>query len=281
MSPAAAAAPAPRHAGAAEPHDWWNHSALLYSRLEPAWRHHVELQFSGTGLSGNDSGHALRASGKLFSRSNQWTNELIVSLDKRHIVQAGGAINQRDYKMLQDSLRYDFGDKLYTAAGFIVERDDVNYIDRRDTVLAGFGYYVFDNPRMRLNTFVGLGKLNETYLDPVPGLIGISERSSGLLYLYQTFDWQLAKKWSLQQGFRQIRDLSESGKYVPDPSNPGLYTAGSMVKRYRNVANLSLNYQLSPRSAVSLGIESRYDSNPWPDVQPRDTTKRLSLNLMY
>lgn len=280
VAPAASAMPA-ASAAAAEPRDWWNHSALMYRSLDPAWRHHVEVQFSATGLSGNDSGHALRGSGKLFSRSNRWTNELVVSLDKRKITQPGGAVNQRDYKMLQESLRYDLSDKFYTAAGFIIERDDVNYIDRRDTVLAGVGYYVFDNPTMRLNTFIGLGKLDETYLAPVPSLVGVSGRDSGLLYLYQTFDWQLSQNWSLQQGFRQIRDLDESGRFVPATSGPTPYTAAEMVKRYRNLVNVSLNYQLSPRSAVSLGVESRYDSNPWPDVKSRDTTRRLMLNMMY
>lgn len=276
-----AAPAAPPQAASTEPRDWWNHSALLYSSLDPAWRHHVEVQFSATGLNGNDTGHALRGSGKLFSRSNRWTNELVTTLDKRKIVQAGGAVNQRDYKMLQESVRYDLTDKFYTSGGFIIERDDVNFIDRRNTVLAGLGYYLFDNPTMRLNAFAGLGRLKESYLAPVPALVGVDGRSSGLLYLYQTFDWQLAQNWSLQQGFRQIRDLDESGSYAPDPTRPGLYRAAAMVKRYRNVSNIALNYQLSPRSVVSLGVESRYDSNPWPDVKSRDTTKRLMLNLLY
>lgn len=288
MPPATAAAATATHpamaapaSAANEPRDWWDHSSLMYRSLDPAWRHHVEVQFSATGVSGNDSGHALRGSGKLFSRSNRWTNELVTSLDKRKIVQAGGALNQRDYKMLQESLRYDLTDKFYTAGGFILERDDVNSIDRRNTVLAGVGYYLLDNPSMRINTFIGLGRLDETYLAPVPSLIGLSGRNSNLVYLYQTFDWQLSQDWSLQQGFRQIRDLDESGRYVPATSGPTPYTAAEMVKRYRNVSSLALNYQLSPRSALSFSVESRYDSNPWPDVKGRDTTRRLSLKLMY
>lgn len=278
----APAASAMRTSATGEPSDWWNHSALMYRSLVPAWRHHAEVQFSATDLNGNDSGFVLRGSGKVFSRSNRLTNELILSLDKRKITQTpDNSINQRDYKMLQDSLRYDLSDKFYSAAGFILERDDVNYIDSRTTGLAGLGSYVLDNPSVRLNIFLGLGRLDETYLEPVPSLVGLHGRNSGLIYLYQTFDWQLSQKWSLQQGFRQIRDLDDSGRYVLATSGPTPYTVASMVKRYRNVSNVSLNYQLSPRSTVSLGIESRYDSNPWPDVLPRDTTKRLSINLMY
>jgi hypothetical protein len=266
---------------AAEPRDWWNHSALLAPKLDPALVHHAEVQLSATGLSGNDSGHAVRGSAKLFSRTGQWTNELIATVDNRNIVQAGGAVNRRDYKMLQESVRYDLTQKLYASAGFILERDDVNYIDRRTTVLAGAGYYLIDTPKLRINTFAALGRLKENYLQPVPALIGLDGRSSGLIYLYETLDWQLAENWSLQQGWRYIRDLSDSGQYGPDPGRPGQYRADSMVKRYRTVGNLALAYQLSPRSTVSLGVESRYDSNPWPDVKPRDTTRRLSLNLMY
>jgi putative salt-induced outer membrane protein YdiY len=264
-----------------EPQDWWNHSALLYDKLTPEWRHHGELQASGSSLGGNESGSAIRGSGKLFSRRNQWTNELVFTIDKRSINQAGGISNKRDSRMFQESVRYDLGAKLYTAVGYIWETDDTSYINNRNTWLAGLGYYVFDNPHMRLNLFAGLGRLNETYLDPVPALIGNSGRSSNLLYVYETFDWQIAENWSLQQGFRQIRDLQESNHYIPDPLNPAIFTSGGMVKRYRNVANVSVNYKLSPKSSVGLTLEARHDSNPWPDVVPTDIVKRLTFNMMF
>lgn len=281
--PAAAARPGESAAARAPagPPDWWNHSALLYDRLDPAWRHHVELQFSGTNVNGNDNGFAVRGGGKVFSRSNRWTNELIANVDKRRIAQAGGALNQRDYRMLEESVRYDLTRKLYASGGFILERDDVNFIDRRTTLLGGLGAYLLDDRKVRVNVFGGLGQLRERYMQPVPALIGLDGRSSGLLYLYETVDWQLAENWSLQQGFRHLRDLRESGEYVPDPRRPGLYVAGRMVRRYRNIASLGLSYQLSPRSSVSVVVESRYDSNPWPDVRPHDITRRLMLNLQY
>lgn len=263
------------------PPDWWNHSSLAAPRLDPAWRHRVEVRVGGTSLSGNDSGHAISGGGKLYSRSGRWTNELVVSIDKRRILQGGGGVSQRDYRMLEDSIRYDLSDKLYAATGLILERDDVNSIDHRTTVLAGAGYYLVDTPKLRINTFAGLGRLRESYLEPVPALIGIDGRSSGLVYLYQTLDWQLAENWSLQQGLRHIHDLDESGRYGDDPNHPGAYRALSMVKRYRTVGSLALTYQLSPRSAISASVESRFDSNPWPDVQGRDTVRRLSLNLMH
>lgn len=276
---AAPAMPAAKHD--AGPRDWWNHSALLYRDLVPQWRHHVELQFSGATLSGNDSGHAMRGGGKLFSRQNRWTNDLVYSIDKREIQQPGGSLNQRNVQMLSDSVRYDLTSGLYASGGFILERDDVNSIDRRSTVLGGLGYYLLDTPRVRINTFAGLGRLHESYLAPVPALIGIDGRSSPLLYLYQTLDWQLADQWVLQQGFRHIRDFDDSGRYGPNPLRPGAYRVESLVKRYRDVASLSLTYLLSPKSSVTLGLESRFDSNPWPDVRRRDASRRLTLNLMY
>jgi len=253
----------------------------MYEQLEPSWRHHAELQFSGVNVNGNDNGFSLRGGAKLYSRSNVWTNELTANIDRRRIFQAGGAVNQRDYRILQESVRYDLTPRVYASGGFILERDDVNFIDRRTTALAGLGTYLVDNARVRINLFGGLGRLRETYMDPVPALIGIDGRSSGLLYLYETVDWQLSEDWSVQQGFRHMRDLSESGHYVPDPTRPGLYRADSRVKRYRNVASAGLTYQLSPRSTVSLVVESRYDSNPWPDVRPHDITRRLMFNLLY
>lgn len=283
-TPAPAAAPKPT-----QPPDWWNHSALIGRsgepladyRLDPAWKHRVELQLSGTNVSGNDNGFAVRAGGKLFSRSGRWTNELMANVDRRRIVQAGQVNNQRDVRSLQESVRYDLTDRWYASAGLILERDDINLIDSRTTVLAGLGNYLVDNDRFRLNVFGGLGRLRERYMEPVPELIGLDRRSSGLLYLYQTFDWQINADWSLQQGFRHMRDLDDSGIYDLDPARPGLYTAIRQVKRYRNVGSLALTYQLNPRSSLSLSVESRYDSNPWPDVQPHDITRRLVLNLTY
>lgn len=278
-APAAAAPPAARTETG--PPDWWNHSALLYRDLVPQWRHRVELQFSGATLSGNDSGRALRGGAKVFSRQARWTNELIYSIDKRKIQQPGGSLNQRDVQMLSESVRYDLTPGLYASGGVILEHDDVNLIDRRTTVLGGLGYYLVDTPRVRINTFAGLGRLHETYLAPVPALIGIEGRSSPLLYLYQTLDWQLTDQWVLQQGLRHMQDLDESGRYGPDPLRPGAYRIDAMVRRYRDVASLSLTYLLSPKSAITLGLESRFDSNPWPEVRRRDTSRRLTLNVMY
>lgn len=286
VAPTAAAPAVATQAKSDGPPDWWNHSALLYDKLDPAWRHHAELQFSGTSLSGNDTGIAVRASGKLYSRSDKWTNEAVLTMDRRSIDQSG-VPNVRDYRMFQESPRYDLSKQLYVSAGYIWETDDKSYINNRNTWLGGVGFYVLDNPKMRLNTFVGVGRLNESYLKDIQTFTGLTSRSSGLIYLYQSFDWQISEDWSLQQGFRQIRDLSESGHYSLNPayspalSNSYPYAADSMVKRYRNVSNISLNYRLSPRSALTLGVEQRYDSNPWPDVKSRDTTKRLSLNVMF
>jgi hypothetical protein len=277
-APATVAAPAARPAG---PPDWWNHSSLMYPELVKDWRHRVEVQLAGTSLSGNDEGYAWRGGAKWFARSGQWTNEVKANLDRRHIVQPGGGLNQRDFRLFEESIRYDFTPKAYGAAGFILERDDVNYIERRGTLLAGLGYYILDNEKYRFNVFGGLGRLRERYLEPVPSLIGVDGRGSGLLYLYQTFDWQINPQWSFQQGFRHMRDLDESGIYGPDPTRPGLFMQTGLTKRYRNVGSVALNYQLNPRSSVSLAVESRYDSNPWPDVEPRDITRRLIFNLLY
>lgn len=285
-APAVASAAPARAAG---PADWWNHSSLMGQaqqplldlRLDPGWRHRTEVNLSGTNMSGNDNGFAVRAGGKLYSRSGRWTNELQANVDRRRILQAGGATNQRDYRIFEESIRYDLTDKWYASTGIILERDDVAGIDSRATGLAGLGYYLVDNDKFRVNLFGGLGRLRERYMDPVPALIGLDGRSSGLLYLYQTFDWQINADWSLQQGFRHMRDLDDSGVYALDPARPGLYSAVRQEKRYRNVASVALTYQLNPRSSVSLSVESRYDSNPWPDVQPHDITRRLILNLMY
>lgn len=277
---------------AGEPPDWWNHSSLRYALRSDAWRHGLQAQLSGAALSGNEEGSAWRGGGKLNSRLGRWTNELSATIDKREITSVGGAKNVRDYRMLQESLRYDLTERWYVAGGFIHERDDMSLIDARLTTLAGAGYYWLDNDRFRLNTYLGLGRVDERYMDYVRDHVGIEQRDTGLLYLYETFEWRLSENWGLRQGFRLMQDLDKSGHYVFDPVNsippgPGYpqgferYRADSQVKRYRTIGAIDIDYRLGPRSNMSFGIEQRYDSNPWPDVIRRDRVKRLTFNVMF
>jgi putative salt-induced outer membrane protein YdiY len=285
-------APAATPPANAEPRDWWNHSSLRYALRDDAWRHGLQAQLSYTGVTGNDDGTAWRGNGQFHSRLGRWTNELSLTLDKREIKSADGGVNQRDYRMLQESLRYDLTDRWYVAGGFILERDDVALVDRRVTGLLGAGYYWIDNERFRLNTYLGLGHVDERYMRYVREHVEVNSRNSGLLYFYQTFSWQISENFSLRQGFRLMQDLDRSGRYAFDPaiSTPPSaefpqgferYSAIDQVRRYRTVTGLDFDYKLSPRSSVSLGIESRYDSNPWPDVIRRDIVRRVNFNLMF
>lgn len=291
---AASVAAPPAATADSGPREWWNHSSLRQPLQlhDDAWRHAAQAQLSFSSLSGNDDGNAWRGNGKLHSRLGRWTNELSLTLDKRNIKSANGALNSRDYRMLQESLRYDLTDRWYTAGGFILERDDVSLVDRRVTALAGAGYYWLDNERFRLNTYLAMGRVDERYMDYVRDHVEVDQRASGLLYLYQTFSWQLSENLSLRQGFRLMQDLKRSGHYVFDPvastppsaDNPQgfeRYRAANWVKRYRTITAVDLDYRLGPRSSASLGFENRYDSNPWPDVIRRDIVKRLSLNIQF
>jgi hypothetical protein len=291
--PVAVAPPAGGAAKGKEPPDWWNHSSLAFG-LKPndEWRHTLQVQLSGVSLSGNEEGDAWRGGGKFFSRSGRFTNELSATIDKREINSAGGAVNKRDYRLLQESLRYDLTDRWYVSGGFMLERDDMSLIDKRTTLLAGPGYYWLDNEKFRLNTFLGYGRVDEKYMAYVRDHVGIDKRDSGLLYFYETFSWQFTENWGLRQGYRLMQDLDKSGHYVFDPVNsipPNAtyprgferYMADKWVERYRTVSAIDIDYRLSPRSVVSFGVETRYDSNPWPDVIRRDRTKRITLNLAF
>lgn len=288
---AASIAAAPTQANA-EPRDWWNHSSLRYALRNDTWRHGLQAQLSFTGVSGNDDGTAWRGNGQFHSRRGRWTNELSLTLDKREIKSADGGVNQRDYRMLQESLRYDLSDRWYVSGGFILERDDVALVDRRITSLLGAGYYWLDNDRFRLNTYLGLGRVDERYMRYVREHVQVDSRDSGLLYFYQTFTWQISEDFSLREGFRLMQDLKRSGHYTFDPTISAppsaelpqgfeRYSAVDQVKRYRTITGLDLDYRLSPNSSVSLGLEIRYDSNPWPDVIRRDTVRRVNFNLTF
>jgi hypothetical protein len=285
--------PTPASAGSAAPPDWWNHSSLAFGlKPQDEWRHSFQLQLSGASLSGNENGSGWRGGGKFLSRYGRLTNELSGTVDKRDIKSAGGGANTRDYRLLQDSLRYDLTDRWYVSGGAILERDDIALVTRRVTWLAGPGYYWLDTDKFRLNTFLGLGNVRENYMQYVRQHVGVDERSAGLLYFYETFAWQISENWGLRQGYRLMQDLDKSGHYVFDParstppsaSNPmgfERYKADHWVNRYRTVAALDFDYRLGPRSTLSFGYETRFDSNPWPDVIRRDHTRRMTVNLAF
>lgn len=286
-APAAPTVPAPAGPALSAPPtagmpDWWNHSSYLYPNRD-GWRHHLEGGLSFTSLGGNDSGDATRINAKAFSQIGHWTNELSLSVDKREIVQVSGGLNEKDYRIFQENLRRDLSENWYVGGGYIWELDDQNLIDSRHTVLAGLGYYWIDRPGLRLDTFFGLGRFRENYMEFVRDYVGIERRDSNIFYAYQTLQWQLAPSWSLRQGFRLINDHGKSGRYVLDPANPrsGLYVPAEFVRRYRYLASLNLDYQLTPRAMLSFGFEKRHDSNPWPDVLKSDYTRRFSFNFQY
>lgn len=298
-APPAAAAPAvPATVAAATPPvakglgDWWNHSSLRYAQGMDSWQNQARLQGSFSSLDGNNTGNATMAKGEWFARQGRWTNELSLNIERRNLAAVGGPANFRDYRLLQESLRYDLDESLYASGGFIYERDDLTLINSRVTGLMGLGRYWLDNSTLRLNTYAGLGRLNERYMSYVPDHVGVSQRSSGLLYIYEQASWRINDQWNLRQGFRLMRDLQKSGQYQldqgaslpPSAQNPQgfeIYSAVSQTYRFRTVAALDLDYKLSPSSTLSLGLESRFDSNPWPGVVKRDTIRRVVLNYAF
>lgn len=291
-APPAAAAHASVPSADAEPRDWWNHSSLRYPLRDQAWRHGGQLDLSYTGVTGNDDGAAWRANAAWYARLGRWTNELSLKIDNRDIVSASGAVNRRDFALLQESLRYDLTGRWYLAGGFIAERDDMALIDSRATALFGTGYYWIDQGPFRLNTYAAIGYFDERYMDYVRDHVEVDGRNSGLLYLYQTFSWKISERVSLRQGLRLMWDADRSGRYAldptrstpPGPENPQgfeRYSAVDWVRRYRSVAAIDIDYRLAPGVAASFGIERRYDSNPWPDVMRADTVKRVSLRLTF
>ena len=271
---AAAPSATPAAAPSGLPPDWWNHSALMYPKRETEWRHGGQANLAGSSLAGNDSGSVWRGTGNFYSRKGHWTNEVTFMVDKRNLSQSGTP-NVRDSRMFQESLRYDLTDKWYAAGGLILEKDSVFSIDQRLTLLAGPGYYWIDNQKVRLNTFLGLARFREKYAQDVVDAINISQRSSGMLYFYETLNWQIAQDWSLSQGYRHMRDLSTFGQYA---------LSGAKIQdvyRYRYKLSLGINYHLNPRSAISWGFDKNMDSNPWPGVMNRDLVRRLSFNMMF
>ena len=258
--------------------NWWNKSSLSQP-IPEKFLFHAEGAFTGMWLEGNDMGHSYKGKGVVTLRKGRFTNNLSYGIGKTKINQTDGGHINRNYQLAEGSLQFDLSKTFFAQAGVLWEKDSVHYIGDRVIYYGGAGAYILDSDKLKLKVVGAYGQQHERYNVIVTELIGLREKNTGVVYGYQTFDLQITKRLSFQEGFRVIWDLKDSPRYISDSHGEYLNTGGK--HRYTVLFHLELDYKITPYFSLLLSSDTRYENVPWPDVKQRDVTNTAGVKFSY
>lgn len=165
--------------GNAEPaEDWWTRSSLTLPEPDSPWQFHIEISGGGEYLNGNESGETLRGQWLAVLRRGRISlyHDGYVDFQDKDYGQLG-SIRQIAY-MANSMLRYDLYKELYTAVGYITERDDATFIESRDSWFGGIGQRWSLPGNVSLHLFGALGREHANYDEDVAEAFSVTETES-------------------------------------------------------------------------------------------------------
>jgi len=143
--------------------EWWKVSSRRNGEPLDTFQKHLELQFSGERLTGNESGTELsgHASFVLRRRIWSWYSDLSLShKDKDYGLM--GETKETTYRV-GNFLRQDFDECWFASTGIINERDDTMFVDSRNDLLLGVGYDWFPLPNLQITPYLAAGYEHVSY----------------------------------------------------------------------------------------------------------------------
>jgi hypothetical protein len=216
-------------------------------------------------------------------RKWRFTNNLSYVINKeftKQNPQPGSPVNvtDTDYRSIQESLRYDLTDRLYTEGGYIWEMDTANYISGRESYYAGIGYALVDKPKHLLDILVAGGYEEEQYPAAVKAAMNMDSGSMTAGYLRENYRWNITDRFTYKQTFRIIQNFTTTNVFNEDLSN--LQVIGE-THRYRWFLINEIYFKLVDHLNFMTGCKIEYDSNPWPTVLRLDTTIKSGIQLSF
>ena len=199
---------------------------------------------------GNSDTQNVAGSINVSKRDDIWRHNAFGSLYKAEANDVESA-NRFDlgYKLDRDinELMYGFGRLRYDS-------DDYGNIDGRFTGIAGVGRTFINNGKVMFNGEAGIGGHQTEYLEPVDG----EDKADGaVFYLGLGYANQLSENLTFNSVFNA--EMADSNTYT--------------------VWDNSLNFQLSDRVSLNVGLLSRANSDILGTLGKKtDTTTRWSIN---
>lgn len=150
---------------------WWTMSAMV--NPDKKWKYHIETESKYTYQSGTLDSHLIEVSGLLGIRKDRFTNFTFVDMGfmsaKQHFAayqpngDGGFDKNEMSQKILMrkyqfvDIVRTDFTKHLFMDLGWEWVRDDMSYIQARNTYFGGIGYQFEINKKHHFSFIGGVG----------------------------------------------------------------------------------------------------------------------------
>jgi len=274
----AAAQPAKAGLGA-----WWEKNSLKYTPLPEQWLFHIEGTMDYKHRTGNTQSDLYNGSASLMVRKLRFTNTLAYIINKEFTKQnpqpgSPVSLTDTDYRSIQDSLRFDLTDRLYSEAGYIWEMDTANYISGRESYYAGFGYALVDTQRHLLDVLLAGGYEEEKYPQAVKAAMNMDSGSVTAGYFRETYRWNVTDRITYKQTFRIIQNFTPTNVFNNNLTN--LQVIGETNRNRWFLIN-EIYFKLVDHLNFMTGFKIEYDSNPWPTVERLDTTLKSGIQLSF
>ncbi len=189
---------------------WWLSSSYDQDGPNKQVQQRISGQFTAKLEDGNDKGHRYLLMTDYNLRYDRWTNYLTLAYFRDKLEESGEDTTDKKYSMIRDAVRYDLNETWYGEAGFIFEEDSSEAIDLREIFFAGFGAYLLNTSTKQLNITAAFGHEEETFEGDVVSLLGLDSWDYEMLYLYESFNWQISPKLAFKQGFRSLSSLKKT-----------------------------------------------------------------------
>lgn len=262
---------------------WWEKNSLKYTPLPERWLFHIEGTMDYKHRTGNTQSDIYNGSASLMVRKLRFTNTLSYIINKEFTKQnpqpgSPVSLTDNDYRSIQESLRFDLTDRLYSEAGYIWEMDTANYISGRESYYAGFGYALVDTKRHLLDVLLAGGYEEEQYPMAVKAAMNMDSGSVTAGYFRETYRWNVTDRITYKQTFRIIQNFTPTNVFNNDLSN--LQVIGETNRNRWFLIN-EIYFKLVDHLNFMSGFKVEYDSNPWPTVERLDTTFKSGIQLSF
>jgi hypothetical protein len=236
---------------------WWLVNPRATSPVSSAWRFHVEAQGALSRTTGNLDGHTIGVTSMFVVRKGIVTNLLQGKINLQEFALEGlrGAFRQKTTN-LTELVMVNVVGATQVIGGFVLERDDPEFIEHRLDVFAGIGQTLLNRPTQKLLAFASLGHEDERFI--VPGF----ETDGPIFYASAAYIWTVKPTIYFRQSTEYIQDLKATSD------------------RRINLT-FALDVALGKYLYLSPSFESRHDSQTSPLAEKTDTTQMVSFRVVF
>lgn len=263
--------------------NWWRHNSLRYSdEFRKKLRFHVEAMYNYMRETGNTEATIHKGSLKLTARKGRVTNYLTYNVrDQKIKTVSDGSVTIHINHLLEEIVRYDINRIVSGVAGFLYERDRDSLLEDKVIYFGGLGYDILDDEKFILHAMTVMGHQKEHYLSLVKDVMDLSDRTNTILYLYQTFRWNIFDWLSFFEGGRVIYEFEKTNRYYLLDDSADIAYPTNRKNRYVIKANAGLEFIINKYLSTVFQYNFDYDNNPWPTVRKTDTTFSTGIKISY